>query len=220
MTTNSEMVDPVRDAVIDAALDLAAEKGWHGVSMADVAVRAGIGLADLHRSLRSKDDLLRAVFQRLDEAVWTAEVPQTDETPRDRLFDVAMRRFDAMQPHRAGILAIMKAMPSDPRHLLQGVLHLPRVAASMLEVAGISASGPVGLLKVKGLLLIYLAVLRVWLSDDTPDMAKTMAALDRYLKRAESLIGLAPAALRSTRFNSEPEPGSGGETNGVDDKNG
>ena len=57
----------------------------------------------------------------------------------------------------------------------------------MLEAAGISASGPFGLLRTKGLLAVWLAALRVWLADDSNDLSRTMAALDRYLRRAERL---------------------------------
>lgn len=55
----------------------------------------------------------------------------------------------------------------------------------MLEAAGIASAGPLGLLRAKGLLAVWLAVLRVWLLDESPDLAPTMAALDRHLRRAE-----------------------------------
>jgi len=43
-------------------------------------------------------------------------------------------------------------------------------------------------LRSKGLLAIWLATLKVWLEDDSPDLAPTMAALDRNLRRAESAV--------------------------------
>ena len=64
-----------------------------------------------------------------------------------------------------------------------------------LEAAGIGPSGPIGCLRVKGLSVIYLLALRVWLNDDSDDMGKTMASLDRNLGRADSLM----AALRRRR---------------------
>jgi hypothetical protein len=61
--------------------------------------------------------------------------------------------------------------------------------AAMLETARISSSGMKGLIRTKGLAAIYLATLRVWLKDDSPDMAKTMASLDGYLRRVEGMAG-------------------------------
>ena len=51
----------------------------------------------------------------------------------------------------------------------------------------LSAGGLRGALRIKALGLVYLATLRVWLRDDSPDMAPTMAALDRHLRRLDGL---------------------------------
>ena len=68
--------------------------------------------------------------------------------------------------------------------------------AAMLEAARLSTSGCRGRLRVKGLMAIYLATLRVWLRDETNDLAKTMAALDGQLRRVEALIGRLPGRPR------------------------
>lgn len=60
--------------------------------------------------------------------------------------------------------------------------------ATMLEAAGLSASGCRGMLRVKGLSAIYLSSLKVWLKDESQDMAKTMAALDKKLNQADGLV--------------------------------
>ena len=59
----------------------------------------------------------------------------------------------------------------------------------MLEVADLASDRCKGVIRVNGLIGIYLATLRVWLKDDSDDMAKTMAALDRRLRRVDSLLG-------------------------------
>jgi hypothetical protein len=66
----------------------------------------------------------------------------------------------------------------------------------MLEAAGIEASGPNGRLTVKGLAAVWLATLRVWERDESEDMARTMASLDRNLRRAERLRALLPSPRR------------------------
>jgi hypothetical protein len=59
----------------------------------------------------------------------------------------------------------------------------------MLEAAGISTDGPTGAIKVAGLGMAYAWVFRTWLGDDDPGLAKTMAALDRRLRRGERALG-------------------------------
>jgi hypothetical protein len=58
----------------------------------------------------------------------------------------------------------------------------------MLAAAGISGEGGLGLLRVQGLLAVYSTIFPIWLNDDDPGMARTMAALDRRLRRGESAI--------------------------------
>ena len=58
----------------------------------------------------------------------------------------------------------------------------------MLAAAGISGEGGTGFLRVQGLLSVYARVFSIWLDDDDPGMARTMAALDRRLRRGESLM--------------------------------
>ena len=72
----------------------------------------------------------------------------------------------------------------------------------MLEAAHISASGMAGIVRTKGLAAIYLAVMPVWLNDDSEDMAATMATLDKRLGQAESLLVL--CRFRGRR-NEEPD---------------
>jgi hypothetical protein len=59
----------------------------------------------------------------------------------------------------------------------------------MLEAAGISTDGAAGAMRVAGLGMAYAWVFRTWLEDDDPGLAKTMAALDRRLRRGERALG-------------------------------
>ncbi|MGH9810464.1 MAG: hypothetical protein ACRD9W_24995, partial [Terriglobia bacterium] len=58
----------------------------------------------------------------------------------------------------------------------------------MLQAAGIGTEGPLGGLRVSGLAVIYASVFRIWLDDEDPGLARTMAALDRRLRRGESAV--------------------------------
>src|SRR6478735_6889706 len=101
-----------RDRIIDAALALTARDGWRGLSMAAIAAEAGLPILNLYRAFSSKTAILCAFFRRIDEAVLAAPVEaEIDERPRDRVFDLLMRRFDALQPYRGAIEVLGRELP-------------------------------------------------------------------------------------------------------------
>ncbi|MCP5367655.1 MAG: TetR family transcriptional regulator [Hyphomicrobiales bacterium] len=177
-----------RERVLDTALRLAAERPWDRVSLPDLAAAADLSLADLYALYPTRQSILRAIIARTDQRVLDETPPPGEgESVRDRLFDILMRRFDALSEHRAGILSMARATARDPLAALTTVPSTMRSMAWMLEAAGVPAAGPCGGLRVKGLAAVYAAAFRTWAGDDSPDMARTMAAVDRFLARAEKL---------------------------------
>ncbi len=172
---------------IDAAMALIAERGWAGFDLPDVASAANIPLAEFSRDYWTKTDLLTAFQRRIDERVLEhAGVPDEEETPRDRLFDILMQRFDALTPYREALAALVRDLPRDPRAAITGARTMRQSMAWIAAAAGVSNSGWKGMLVIKGLMVVWAYTVRVWLTDDSPDMSKTMAALDKALSRAET----------------------------------
>jgi AcrR family transcriptional regulator len=188
---------PLDAAVIDAALALAAERPWSDLALADIASAAGIGLIDLYRTFRSKPAILSAFARQIDAA--TVDLPgEADATPRDRLFEVLMHRLDLLAPYKPGLRGLAREARRGRLDVLAMACHLPRSLAWVLEASGVSTSGLKGVVRVRVLGLAYLATLRVWLQDDSEDLSKTMAALDKALKRAEPFLRLQPSAGSAT----------------------
>ncbi|MEJ2122435.1 MAG: helix-turn-helix domain containing protein [Alphaproteobacteria bacterium] len=191
------------DPIVQAAFTLAARLRWRHVTLADIADEAKVSLAELYHAYPSKDAILAAYTSAIDEMVLAgAEPPEEDESVKDRLFDALMRRFDAMKPQRDGIAAILRDGAEGPVSMLCGAARLLRSMAWTLESVGVSASGPAGAIKTKGLLAVYLGTLRVWLRDDTEDLSRTMAALDKRLARAEQFA----STLFGGRRRAAPPP--------------
>ena len=179
------------DRILDAALALAAERGWRCVSIPDIAAAAKAPLVETLLTFPSKGAVVNAIFKRTDARVLaTAAAGETGDSTRDNLFNVLMQRFDTLQQDRQGISSIVSASLCDP---LAPLCYGPRLMCSMalmLETAGLSSSGPGNFLRAKGLAVVYVIAFRVWLLDDSPDMTKTMASLDGGLKRVETLAAL------------------------------
>ena len=177
---------PLKEQAVAAALDLASRMGWEMVTMTDIADKAHTSLAELSEIFDDKTDILAAYGRRIDKTVLERAGDADPSMPeRDRLFDLLMERFDVLNENREAVLSIHKSFASDPKQAVISLPHLGRSMAWMLEAAGIETSGVKGAARVTGLAFVYLNALRHWSRDDSADLSKTMAALDKSLSRAE-----------------------------------
>ena len=176
----------IETRLIDAMLNLAAREGWQGVTLPAIAEGAGAKLSELYPAWRSRMAVLAAFMRRIDrEVVETDFAFAPEDTARDRLFEVLMGRFDALQPHREAIQRIRAGTMRDPIASAAMMRQLGCSMAWMLEAAHLSSDGVAGKVKIAGLTGLWLRCMAVWIEDDSKDMSRTMAELDRGLKRAD-----------------------------------
>lgn len=183
--------DP-RTAIIEALLELAGERSWEDITISDVATRANISLATFRDLFPSKGAVLASFTRVIDKIVLDGTTDElVGEPAKDRLFDVLMRRLDALAPYKLGIEGIWDWTRRDPLAAAAINRLVVNSMRFMLEAAGIESEGPVGALKLQGLALAWGSILDVWLRDDDPGHAETMAALDRELARGEQFVARA-----------------------------
>lgn len=181
-------LDP-EEKIVNAALRLAATRGWRELSLADIAKAAKVSLADLSTLFSSKTAIVVAYGRRIDAKVLenASAEDMSGEAPRDRLFDVLMMRFDAMAGEKEALKRIAADIRRDPIASAPLARPLLQSMGWMLEAAGIDSSGLAGALRVRGLALVWGAAFRVWLADGE-DQSKTMAELDRRLRDGAALL--------------------------------
>jgi len=112
-----------------------------------------------------------------------------DEPVRERLFDVLMRRLEALAPYREAVRSLLHSAGRNPPLALALNALAVQSQKWMLTASGIGASGPRGMVRAQGLALLFGSVLRTWTDDDDPGLARSMAALDRALARGQRLSG-------------------------------
>jgi len=170
---------------ISAALALAAEMPWDRVTLSEIAERAGATLVGLKAHFSSKSEILAAFTDLVnDEVLARAPKREDGQSKRDALFEVVMSRFDVLQPWKPALRSIAAVRTPDPAQIPRGLT----ANRWMLEAAGIGSGGVEGLARVAGLASVYGSVFRIWLEDDDPGLARTMAALDRRLQRGERAL--------------------------------
>ncbi len=179
-----------RDKIIVALLELLADKPFEAIGFADIAGRAGVSLAQLRGEFSSTLAIFAAHMKATDRAVLAEDLSDMAEEPeRERLFDILMRRLEALAPHREAIRSLLRSARRNPplAVALNGLA--VRSQQWMLTAAGISASGPRGMIRAQGLAMLFGSVLRTWVHDEDPGQARTMAALDRALARGQRFAG-------------------------------
>jgi AcrR family transcriptional regulator len=164
-----------RDKIIAALLTLLAEKRIEQIGFAEIAEQAGVPLAQLRREFASTLAILAAHIKAIDRAVLDEDLSDmAEEPPRERLFDVLMRRLEALAPHREAVRSLLRSATRNPplAVALNGLA--VRSQQWMLTAAGIDASGPRGMIRAQGLALLFGSVLRSWVHDDDPGLARSM----------------------------------------------
>ncbi|WP_187277206.1 TetR/AcrR family transcriptional regulator [Methylobacterium sp. WL103] len=188
---------PPREAAVEALMRLAAEQPWNDIEVGDIAREAGLSLAELRDLFPSKGAVLGGLARIIDRKVLEDDGSDLAEEPtRERLFDVLMRRLDAMTPYKPALRRIAYALRGDPLSMLA----LNGVALNshryMLAAAGIDTEGPLGRLKLQGVVIAFARVTEIWLDDDDPALARTMARLDKEIRSGERFMERAEDARR------------------------
>lgn len=180
-----------RERAINALMQLLAEHPWIEIEISDIAERAGLTLGELREEFGSPLAILAAHMKALDRQVLDASTPDDAElTPRERLFEVLMRRLEALAPHKEAIRSLAHSARRNPPLALALNGLAVRSQHWMLTAAGINAHGPKGMIRAQGLAMMFAQVIGVWLDDDETGLDRTMAALDRGLTSGQRWSGL------------------------------
>jgi AcrR family transcriptional regulator len=182
---------PDREKIIAAFLTLLADKPIEQIGFAEIAKGAGVSLTQLRGEFSSALAIFAAHVKTIDRAVLAEDFSDmAEEPPRERLFDVLMRRLEVMAPYRQAVRSLLRSAGRNPPLALALNGLAVRSQQWMLAAAEIDASGPSGMVRAQGMALLFSSVLRTWVRDDDPGLARTMAALDRALARGQRFIGL------------------------------
>lgn len=180
----------MKEKLFKACLKIIETKGYKDFSFDLASQESGIPIESFYRYFKSSTDVMITLFQKIDQSVLKSFIKSESLTPKDQLFDILMIRFEKAMPYKKVIHRFWDDClfsPQDaPSLLCQGYSSM----SWMLDASGLDNHGLSGMLRTQALLGLYLTTLRTWLSDDSPDLGKTMAFLDKGLSHLESAANI------------------------------
>jgi AcrR family transcriptional regulator len=170
-----------------AAFRLLGREAWNGLTLASVARSAKVPWDEMLKTAPSRTALVGVMLRRA--AADTAKRHRPDRVAkrmRDRVFDAIMSWFEAQNVRKEAVRALYDGLAREPLTLLalRGDIIASTGWLLALAEADAGAAAPVRAACIAG---IVARALPVWLSDDK-DMGKTMAQLDRDLRRVERFL--------------------------------
>ena len=108
-----------RNRILDAATEIAAERGYEGTSIGAVSAKCGLPASSIYWHFKDKDDLIAAVIE-CSFANWLKvwQLPD-DLVARDRLMEVATGTAKAVADSpdflRLGLMLALERRPVEPR---------------------------------------------------------------------------------------------------------
>jgi hypothetical protein len=195
------------DKGVRAALELAETEKWGRLSLAEIAEQAGLELKHFH-GVADKADLSEAVEPYFDAAMSEGSI-DPDETARTRLFDVIMMRFEAMEEVRDGAMSYLRWRDRSLEGLALRLKARAATAKWALACAGLDGASklPRGV-QITALAWAIAQAERAWREETSPDLSRTMAALDAELIKIEERLEWISARRRKRKSKpgADPEP--------------
>ncbi|MDJ0945408.1 MAG: hypothetical protein QNJ30_18215 [Kiloniellales bacterium] len=172
-------------------MNRAEDQGWDNLRLRDLAADLGVPLSEVLVHYRDADAIADAWFRQALAAMLAPPPEGFFELPaRERLRLMMLRWFDALEPHRrvTGEMLSGKLYPSHPHHWVPMIFNLSRTIHWLRDSAGLDAGGRRRQLEEVGLTALFLATLRDWVRDESPDQERTRARLERRLAGADRLM--------------------------------
>ncbi|MFD5123576.1 TetR/AcrR family transcriptional regulator [Streptomyces sp. NPDC058385] len=131
-----------RQRILDAAVEIAGERGYEGTSIAAVSAKCGLPASSIYWHFRDKDDLIAAVIERSFEA-WLGAVQLPGEeagSPRERVTamaaGIAKSLIEAPDFLRLGLMLALERRPAEPRGRTVFLQVRDTARAKVIEVIG------------------------------------------------------------------------------------
>ena len=173
--------------ILDKIFSNIARDGWTKFSLLQFSKTQKISIQDLKTFFRNKDHILERFSKMIDYKVESnIDVEEMKSTSnKDNLFELIMLRLEAMQTYKVALRNILSSAKEQPIILKKLSKNIINSLDFYLELSSYYDDTPVDFLKKNAIFFIYSLTFRVWLNDESDDLSKTMAELDKFLSMAD-----------------------------------
>ena len=194
-----ENKEKTRRAILAAALELFAKKGFYRTTTKEISKRAGIAEGTLFNYFETKEDLALYFFA-LEQAETVAWYERDKHIQRaslpEKLFAIIHRFLDRLAPYEEFIGAVYlralapasKLSPWSLQSQERNLHYLQFIRRVLAQAEADEEIPRVGDFGAYAFGLFHAAMITFWLQDRSPGKEKTLALLDRCLKLGTHLL--------------------------------
>jgi AcrR family transcriptional regulator len=189
----AENKDKTKQAILEAALHLFADKGFYRTTTKAISRRAGIAEGTLFNYFQTKEDLALYFFeQELDAVIkWYERDPRIQQAALpEKLFAIIQQCLDRLTPYEEFIGAVYlralaptsKLSPWTLQNQERNLRYLRFIRNILAEAEATEEIPTVGDFGAHAFGLLHMAMITYWLQDRSRGKEQTLALLDRCLK--------------------------------------
>jgi len=194
-----ENKEKTRQAILTAALDLFAQKGFYRTTTQAISRRARIAEGTLFNYFRTKEDLALYFFDQelLSMMEWFRRERRLQQAPLpEKLFALVHHLLERLNPYEEFIGAVYlralqpssKLSPLSLRSQEHNLRYLRFIRDILSEAQAEGEIPELGDIGAYAFSLFHLAVITYWLQDRSAGKEQTLALLDRCLKLATHVL--------------------------------
>ncbi len=172
--------------ILKKSIDLANSTNWGSLSMQDIAKYTDANVNELQKIFVDKHDIVKAILNDFDKKIEEEnfDFDMEFDSKKDRLFEVIMYRFDLLNENRSALISMLSPAMNNPEIAIGYKENFCNSIRIILEKAKITSTNMLQEdVMLAAVATAYMLSVKIWLTDETADMAKTMATLDKYLTK-------------------------------------
>ena len=181
------MVENKKEKLIILGFKLIEKKGWSYFSLKSLAKENKSDLESIKIFFKNKSQFLESFSEMIDNKV-LANIDKDEfnkNSIKDNLFELIMLRFENLNHYKTGLKILLSDLKKSPLELKKIMKKVLDSMDLFLEIANVKNNYLMDFIKVNIIFIIYSYVFNVWLDDQSSEMSKTMAELDKWLSKAE-----------------------------------